>query len=487
MKPNTVTTSDATHSSELWGQVDADTTPRVNTHVLCSTRIEKMIYDEMRERHITGLDEIEAYGSAKLDTFPSLVQDIFMALYSLNPQPSDLDTLTTTAREFNVPMLDFVMNCEQYHALKSLCEGRELVAYEAVNAFAQCMLEKLDEILGAEALGALNALEAEGDAKTDEEAARLSRSIKRKLRQNGDAMQEAVDAAMGAAQQASDVIQSWGNGGSFPTALQQNAELLRRVQSSQKLRDIIRHLGKYREILDNARKTSFIYGRGEKYDIVLGKDFTRAISSEYAYLAMPETVPLFIQKVQRKALKQYRKRERINKGYGDIVVCIDESSSMAGDPIAWAKATALVLLEFATQNGRNCAMVRFTSDDQPVTHIFVKGKYTVDDVFDFAESFLCGGTDFETPLTQAVALIEEEGFENADVMFITDGECEISEKFADTFRDKERQLNFKVTGVLIDVAEEVTDFSLTPFCEKVYHLGKMTGDVIASAIITQLV
>ena len=482
-----------------------------NTHVLRSTRIEKMIYDERREQVKTGLDEVEAYGTAKLDTFPSLVQDMFMALYSLNPQRHEHNTLTTSAREFNVPLLDFVMDSDQYHTLKSLCEGRELIAYEAVNAFAQCMLEKLDELLDPETLEALNALEAKGTGEPSEEAARLSRSIARKLRQNEDAIQEAVDAAMGAAQQASDAIKSWGNSDSSPTALQQNAELLRRIQSSQKLREIIKHLGKYREILDHARKTSFIYGRGETYDIVLGKDFIRAISSEYAYLATSETVPLFMQKVQRKTLKQYRKRERVSKGCGDIVVCIDESGSMYGERIAWAKAVALVVLEHAVQNGRKCVMVRFASDDQPVTHIFAKGEYTVDDVFEFAESFLWGGTDFEAPLTRAVSLIEDEGFESADVMFITDGEHHISDKFVDNLRNKKSQLKFKVTGVLVDLpmseeiedmtksfnklmrfrhrpaAETVTDLSLRTFCESIHRVSEMTGDQVAAELITSLI
>jgi len=521
MKPNILPATGDLRRFEFWKSANANTESNVNTHVLCSTRIEKMVYGDLREQIKTGLDETEVAGIAKLDTFPALIQDIFMSLYSLNPRRNDIDTLTANARNFNVPLLDFIMECDHYTALKSLCEGRELIAYEAVNAMTQHLLEKLDEILNTDALEELDALEhqqtelktkvsamaqespsdeegiaimeegiattgegiatmGEGIAENEQQMEQLSQAVSRSIRQSKDAIQSAVTSAMKMAQEASDAIKSWGNGDSSPVAMKQNIELLRRVQSSQKLLDIIKHLGRYREILDNARKSSFTYGRGEKYDIVLGKDFTRAISSEYAYLATPETIPLFIRKVQRKTLKQYRKRERVSKGYGDIVVCIDESSSMAGDPIAWAKAVALVLLEHASQNGRSCVMVRFASDEQPVAHIFTKGKYTSNDVFDFAESFLGGGTDFEAPLKKAVTLIENQGFENADVMFITDGECSISNEFAENFRDKRSQLKFKVAGIVIGSDE----FSLEPFCEKVYHLNQMTGDNIASDIIT---
>jgi len=512
MNLNTFTTIDDFRSSELWERINADTAPKDNTHVLHSTRIENMIYGDLREQFPIGLDEIEADGSALYDTFPELMQDTFTSLYSLNPRHYDTDTLATNTRQFNLPILDSIISCDQYSTLKSLCEGRELVAYETVKEFTWHMVEKLDDLLNSDALEELNSLEqqqselkekvmgamergdpadagsildmADSIADNDQQIERLSQTVSRSIRVNTGAIKSAVTAATERAQEASDTIGSWGNGDNSPEALKQNAELLRRVQSSENLRDIIKYLGKYRAIFDNARKASFIYGRGEKYDIVLGNDFTRAISSEYAYLATPETVPLFIQKVQRKTLKQYRKRERVNRGYGDIVVCIDESGSMAGDPIAWAKAVALVLLEYASQNGRSCAMVRFASDEQPTAHIFTKGKYTTNDVFDFAESFLGGGTNFEAPLKKAVTLIENQGFENADVMFITDGECSISNEFAENFCDKRSQLNFKVTGIVIGTDE----FSLEPFCEKVYRLDQTkTSDNIATDIITSFV
>ena len=66
--------------------------------------------------------------------------------------------------------------------------------------------------------------------------------------------------------------------------------------------------------------------------------------------------------------------------------------------------------------------MRFASAAESiVTHIFRPEQYTIEDVFAFAESFLKGGTDFETPLTKSVELLEGEDFKNADIVFITDG------------------------------------------------------------------
>jgi len=451
------------------------------THVLRSTRLERMIYEEMRERVKNGLDEIEAKGSAELSTFPELLQDTFVSLYSPNPQPSDIGSLNTIAREINTPILETVMSSDQYYALKSLCEGRELVAYEAVNEFAKQMLQHLGKLFDNKTLDELNA--CDGIPGMGEHSEQLSRAIGRGIRQANDEILKSLDSALCKAQEASDAIAAWGNGDNTPTAIAQNTEMLQRLQSSSNLRDIIKFLGKYREIYDNARKAAYIFGRGEKYDIVLGNDYTRALSSEYAYLALPETVPLFLQKVQRKTLKQYRKRERISEGRGDIVICIDESGSMSGDPIAWAKTVALVLLEQASRDKRSCAIVRFASRNQAEAHLFREGKHTIDDVIKFAESFFCGGTDFETPLNKAVSVIEDEGFEKADVMFITDGACEVSEEFTKVFMQKRDELNFSIAAVIIDLEGMLQSFCLAPLCKKVYRLGIANGNDIAADII----
>jgi len=296
----------------------------------------------------------------------------------------------------------------------------------------------------------------------------------------------AISSAFQKAEQTDIVIKTWGSEESNPEGMNLNKELLERVRESESILGLIKYLGKYREILTNTRKNNFTFGRGDKYDITLGNDYSRAVSSEYAYLAVPETIPLFIRKVQRKALKQYRKRERISKGYGDIVICLDESSSMKGDPIAWAKAVALTLMESAIKNGRSCAVVRFASKCDHQTHIFKKGQYYTDDIMKFIESFLNGGTDFEWPLSQAAELIIKNGYENADIIFLTDGICAISDEYAALFKDISQQHNFTVTGIVMDAGEPGMTFSLESFCRKVYRLSELTRDEVAADIIRTL-
>ena len=65
-------------------------------------------------------------------------------------------------------------------------------------------------------------------------------------------------------------------------------------------------------------------------------------------LAAPETLPLFLRKLQRKSLKQYQRREPIYKGSGDIICMLDESGSTAAQA-SWCKAVALALLDICTK------------------------------------------------------------------------------------------------------------------------------------------
>jgi uncharacterized protein with von Willebrand factor type A (vWA) domain len=229
-------------------------------------------------------------------------------------------------------------------------------------------------------------------------------------------------------------------------------------------------------MIADKRQNSYAYGLGQKYDITLGKNLNLCLSSELALLATPETQPLFAKKFMGGKLKQYRKREREVKGRGDLIVCVDESYSMK-DMILWAKALAFALLDIAAKAKRKLALVRFCTEFD--THIFVPGEYSQQDMIAAIEAFRSGGTDFETPLREACRLISEDGFENADIIFITDGICAISHEFAEFFK-AQKAGGFTVCGILLGNG---VGGSLEQFCDKVYRLGELGFDEIAEGVI----
>ena len=60
-----------------------------------------------------------------------------------------------------------------------------------------------------------------------------------------------------------------------------------------------------------------------------------------------------------------------------------------------------------------------------------------------AEYFPGGGTDFEKPLSKALELLKSSKSNNADIIFITDGESQISPDWLELFNKDKKSTNLK--------------------------------------------
>ena len=118
--------------------------------------------------------------------------------------------------------------------------------------------------------------------------------------------------------------------------------------------------------------------------------------------------------------------------------------------------------------------------------IFLPGQYSVQDKINAAETFLGGGTNFKQPLDEAIQLMGT-GFENADIVFLTDGLCELPEDYLTKLHKEQAARKFTVTGILLDAGSPGMDFSLMPFCQKIYRTSELAGDEIVRSVISQRV
>jgi hypothetical protein len=116
--------------------------------------------------------------------------------------------------------------------------------------------------------------------------------------------------------------------------------------------------------------------------------------------------------------------------------------------------------------------------------VFLPGEYTLEDKLRAAETFLDGGTNFEAPMRESLRLIGDQGFENADLVFITDGECELPDPFLSELRQAQMERHFTITGILLDQGTGCVDFSLRPFCQNIYRTSELTGDEIVRDILS---
>ena len=491
---------------------------RKTDRVLKSTRIEQAIFDDL-STDAEELAEYTAEGSQKLRSFNSLVNDIFQSVYGLRTRYNDEGEISALAREFNRAILAELMADENYAAVKSVCEGKELPAIGATEEFAGKLVENLDGLMeratgGNGKVDALDKMEQDARELSEkladlierhksapseqlerkivatanrirakkEQSAAFSERVRQNLRgEFRQAIAASTEAALERAQEIESVVLAWGDGDAEMRKNAVNMEILRRTAKSQKLRQIAKFLGRYKEMLNVHRLTGYSYGCGEKYDIEYGSSINRVLTSELAMLASPELIPLFLRKYQNKSLKQYRHREPERKGGGDIIVCLDESSSTFGENNAYGMAIAMVLYEICRVNHANFALVHFSS----TTKVDFFSKDTAVEpqkLLDCAETLLGGGTDFEKPLREALALAAGERMERPDVVFITDGVCDVSEEFLERFDEFKADTGARLTGILLDRGE-CFEFSLRRFADKVYRTSELEEDEIVERTI----
>lgn len=474
--------------------------PKSNTHLYGNIGTD-MLYKSLCPKSPELSDIIDR--ADKRFGLGQTLKSLFALLYLKEPQKNGKGGFLEQS------LTDGVIKNGNYPKLKRLCEDRKLPAFSAVCSFAESTERLLDTpslkkaadisevicTLKEQSKGIAERIKTE--KKGDKRLFLINRLFKKqmqirdlegKLKEESikissdiaDRVSLAADKALKAAENTDAVLRAFGDGDATGGNTEADEALLDKVRRNEALKKISVILGRYREIIADKRKNSFSYGLGEKYDIVCGNDINNCLSSELALLSMPQTEILFFKRYYEKRLQQYRRREPSVKGDGDMIVLIDESDSTRG--IApWIKAFALALMDIALHGNKKFALIHFANSFNVKADIFEKGKYTTDDILSAALHFFGGGTDFEAPLNKAMELIGD-GFENADAVIITDGQCKVSEKFSEKFREEKLKNRVTVTGILLDKLSSCGD-SLVPFCDKIYRTSKFSEDEIALKII----
>jgi uncharacterized protein with von Willebrand factor type A (vWA) domain len=142
-------------------------------------------------------------------------------------------------------------------------------------------------------------------------------------------------------------------------------------------------------------------------------------------------------------------------------VCLDTSSSMAGEKELWSKAVALTFVELARRKRRRCHVVCFSSGERGLRHFEMNPgsswSVALERTLDLAEHFSGGGTDFRPPLDTAARLLTERDMRRGDLVLITDGECEVDAAWRADFLARKRKRNFALYSILIDVRDVQTE------------------------------
>lgn len=167
--------------------------------------------------------------------------------------------------------------------------------------------------------------------------------------------------------------------------------------------------------------------------IKLGKSIEYLLPNELALLNDSELEELFdlkyieeklmlfdydsyINVEKEKIVEEFVESEK-DEEKGPIIICVDTSGSMSGAPERIAKAIAFCISSKAISENRPCLLINFSTSIEVIEF----NKFNLfTDILNFLKKSFNGGTDLIPALKYSLDKIENEKFEKADVLILSD-------------------------------------------------------------------
>ncbi len=256
-------------------------------------------------------------------------------------------------------------------------------------------------------------------------------------------------------------------------------ELGKRLAANPKLKRLASLVGRMRTEARALRRSVFERAASEVFETGLGAELAHLLPHELIALRHPLLRLDFRRRLLEQQLAAYRLRDRERQARGPMVVCLDGSSSMEGEKEIWAKAVSLTLLDIARRQRRAFRSICFAGPNHPlhVLDLYRPTRPAPDSVkiLDLAEYFPGGGTDFRKPLSAALDALREKPYRRGDIVFITDGECQVDPHWQQEFLAEKKRLGFSLFAVLIDVGSSSAQ-SLQALSDRVTTVSRLTSE-----------
>lgn len=97
---------------------------------------------------------------------------------------------------------------------------------------------------------------------------------------------------------------------------------------------------------------------------------------------------------------------------------------------------------------------------------------------ELATTFLGGGTNFESPLSMAANVISKSRFKKADIVFVTDGEAGVTDRFIESWNELKAKKDFRVLSLLIGTE---CDNVVKLFSDRVVKASGFQDDAVHAA------
>lgn len=415
-----------------------------------------------------ALKDLCSRGGGVFRPFEELMSDVFTFFHEpfslIKESGSGCDKL-------HFLVMKYLADAPEYAALRSRSAGKYEPSLAAAEEFGNRLLDHLfvQAIvgIGEHGIAAGEPIEIEKLVLADVAKIGGGASASSGVLVIAKRVEQAIDAAV----VLGDVCHTFGIGPGEIRAMPwaQRANLAAVMENSSNLRRFADLLGRWSS-LAVARRATRTPGVPEEYsDVTYGDDWHLFVPQELGALCNPATRYDFLIRLIDRKIVQYDPQSHEERGRGPIVVCVDTSGSMAGERDISAKAASLSLNSVARKQGRPFAAILFSSPNETMSFLFrdtsvvsrpASGEETrltlLEGIMSAATLFFGGGTDYESPLREALRLIETGGpdWRDGDIVFITDDYCEVSDEFTENFRHEKNRLNFKVFSVIIGAKAE---------------------------------
>lgn len=478
------------------------------------------IYEDIVDQSPVMQQTLEE-GEELLPTFKYLHQDIFLSLYKYKAKVLP-ETQMHISTRMNRGIISNLINTPEYISLRQTCRmdqfnaalGTEIIGREAIAILKEAVEkikdlekkkqamdklieeeEKMDALM--EEIGDIDELiedakrsgngayaaQLEAERQAKEQAMATLKAMANKIAEECDelldddelatevstVMGKTLDATSQEVQQVSELCEAWGlgTGDSCHVAFQNKKDAIERIRRSSKLNKLTDLVGRMKDSAMTEQKKKAKHGAVEIKSVTVGDKIQDTLPSDRMNLCNDTTKRDFYRRMTEHQLLTYSKEAHKQKNKGPIIVCVDTSGSMQGDEEIWSKALSVGILEVAQMQKRDFACIIYSSHaDKPI--VIKKDEISPQKIIDCAERFHNGGTNFEAPLNEALELIKDSTFKDADIVFITDGDCYVSDGFTRKFNQIKQEKEFKTMGVLVNMGRgHVSDSSLKEFCDTI--------------------
>lgn len=228
-----------------------------------------------------------------------------------------------------------------------------------------------------------------------------------------------------------------------------------RIRKSRVLARICQLAGRYRRMAQAMQRKKVLHGQDDMVGITLGDTVSQLIPSELAQLS-DELLELdAMRRIVESAamIRDHRGIEKVARG--PIVVVVDESGSMDGEPVCQAKAYALAMYWIARHQNRWCCLVGFSGSDEGNYLVIKPGEDKTAEIMDWLEHFFGGGTDMDVPLKELPKRWHEHGTPpgRTDIINITDAYCHVPDAMAHSFNEWKARNDVRYNVILVGCSD----------------------------------